>query len=277
MRLSEKVAVVVGTSPNIGSGIAEVLAREGAKLACIDFMESNALDCAKANEAAGGSAVGITCDVRVEAQVQAAIATVMKRFGRVDVLVNGVAIYNLKGVMEMTVDEFRNQIDVILTGAFLFTKHAARPMMDAKRGGSIIHIGSTEAYQGNPANVGYCTAKAGILSMARANAMEFAQHGIRVNSITPTATDPAESIERLQRWGRAPAAAPKDTRLISNPDLALRRMKLLPTRQGPSPADYGYAAAFLASDESKFSTGLDIRVDAGAVSKYWGWTDSTVI
>ena len=174
----------------------------------------------------------------------------------------------------MTVEEFRRQIDVMLSGAFLFTKHAAKVMIEGKRGGSIIHIGSTEAYQGNPMNVGYCTGKAGILSMARANAMELAPYGIRVNTITPTATDPAEMFERVTRWGR-PKMTERDSSLSSF-DLARRRMQLLPTKQGPSPADYGHAAAFLSSDEARFITGLDVRVDCGAVAKYWGWTEQTL-
>jgi NAD(P)-dependent dehydrogenase (short-subunit alcohol dehydrogenase family) len=274
MRLAGHVAIVVGTSPNIGGGIAEILASEGASVACVDANETNALDCAKGIAKRGGKAIGLKCDVRDEPNVAAVVAKTIETFGGVTVLVNGVATYNLKGILTMSVEEFRLQVDIMLTGAFIFTKHVATAMIAADRGGSIVHIGSTEAYQGNPQNVGYCTAKAGILSMARANAMEFAKHRIRVNTITPTATDPSESIERATRWGRD-ATEPRASTL-SSPDLARRRMKLLPGGQGPSPSDYGKAIAFLASDESKFITGLDIRVDAGALSRYWGWTDTTL-
>jgi NAD(P)-dependent dehydrogenase (short-subunit alcohol dehydrogenase family) len=267
-RLAGKVAIVTGTSPNIGGGIAEALAAAEAAVVCVDRDAANAVDCARAIETAGGRAIARTCDVRDEDQVRTVVADAVGAFGSVDVLVNGVAYYNMKGIREMSLAEFRDQVDLILCGVFVSTKVAAEAMIDGGRGGSIIHIASTEAHQGNPQNVAYTTAKAGLLNMARSNAMELVSYGIRVNTLTPTATDPTESAERAARWGR-----PKPD--VSG-HLAFRRMRLLPTGQGPSPSDYGAAAVFLASDESRFVTGTDLRVDAGAIARYWGWGDGTL-
>lgn len=268
MRLKDKVAIVTGTSPNIGGGIAEAFAREGAAVVCVDSDAANANDCARAIERLGGRALARTCDVRDEAAVTEVVAAASAAFGTVNVLVNGAVYYNMKGLLTMSLAEFRDQVDLILAGTFLFTKHVAAALVARRAPGSIIHLASTEGHQGNPQNVAYCTAKAGILNMTRANAMELVQYGIRVNSLTPTATDPSESVDRAERWGRP--------RWDVSGHVALRRGKLLPTGTPPSPSDYAYAAIYLASDEARYVTGTDLRVDAGAIARYWGWGEGTL-
>lgn len=260
-RLAGKTAIVTGVSPNIGGGIAEVMAAQGARLVCIDSDAANARDCASALTRAGAEAIGVTCNITEEAAVDAAIAKAIDRFRTIDVLVNAAAYYNMKGMLSMTPAEFRAQVDVILAGTFIMTRRVAQEMVRTARGGSIIHIASTEAHQGNPQNVAYCTAKAGLLNMTRANAMELAPHGIRVNSLTPTATDPHESVDRAERWGRP--------RWDVSDALPLRRAALLPLRRAPLPVDYAHAAVFLASDDARLITGIDLRVDAGAIAQYW--------
>ena len=140
----------------------------------------------------------MVCDVTDENQVKATIGRATDAFGGVDILVNGPVIFNRKGVLQMPLDEWRSQIDVILTGAFLFTKHVARLMIDQGRHGNMINILSTAGHQGEPGNVGYGTGKGGLMNFTRSVAMELAEFGIRVNSLTPTATDPAEGTERAK-------------------------------------------------------------------------------
>src|SRR5579863_1920741 len=112
MKLSGKVALVTGTSPNIGGGIAEGLAAEGAALVCVDARAENAADCARYIKSAGGRAVGITCDVTDEAQVIATVAAAREHFGGIDILVNNAAIFNKKGVIDMPIDEWGRQIEI---------------------------------------------------------------------------------------------------------------------------------------------------------------------
>jgi NAD(P)-dependent dehydrogenase (short-subunit alcohol dehydrogenase family) len=195
-----------------------------------------------------------------EAQVQAAVARAREVFG-VDILVNGAVIFNQKGVLDMPLAEWTQQLAVILTGTFLCTKYAAQLMIDQGRRGSIINIISTAGHQGEPWNIGYCTGKSGLLNFTRSAAMELAEYGIRVNSLTPTATDTAEGTARAAEWG-VPLRRP------SNP--SPRRRGFLsastpgvPLGKRPSPADYAHAAVFLASDEAAMITGTDLRVDAG--------------
>ena len=270
MKLEGKTALVTGTSPNIMGGIAEELAREGANLVCVDVREDYAAKCAAAIAAEGHDAIGVACDVTNEEQVLAAIAQATERFGGVDILVNGAAQFNFKGVLNMPVEEWRRQTDIILTGAFLFTKHVAHSMIEQNRKGNIINIISTAGHQGEPGNVGYGTAKAGLLNFTRSVAMELARYGIRVNSLTPTATDASEGRERAARWGVEDWPGPRLGQRASGllPD-ASRGAPLLKL---PVPSQYGKAAVFLASDDAEMITGFDLRVDAGAVSRYWIWS-----
>src|SRR5471032_1645384 len=96
MKLKDKVALVTGTSPNIGGGIAEGLAAEGASLVCVDASTANATDCAKYIAGTGSKAIGITCDVTDETQVAATVKKACEAFGRIDVLVNNAVIFNKK-------------------------------------------------------------------------------------------------------------------------------------------------------------------------------------
>jgi NAD(P)-dependent dehydrogenase (short-subunit alcohol dehydrogenase family) len=193
----------------------------------------------------------------------------LSAYGQVDVLVNNAAFFNKKGVLDMPPDEWRRQIDVILTGAFLCSQHAARAIVARGAGGAILNIISTADHQGEPRNIAYSTAKSGLLNFTRSAAMELAHHRIRVNSLTPTATDPAESFERARRWGRDVKAPPGLADAMEPYRLGV------PMQALPKPSDYAKAAAFLVSDEAAMITGADLRVDAGAVARYWAWTPGT--
>jgi NAD(P)-dependent dehydrogenase (short-subunit alcohol dehydrogenase family) len=269
MKLKDKVALVTGTSPNIGGGIAEALAAEGAALVCVDSRAENADDCARYISGNGSKAIAAICDVTDEQQVIAAVAAGHEAFGGIDILVNNAAFFNRKGVLGMTRDEWDRQLGVILTGAFLFTKHVAQSMIENKRKGSILNIISTAGHQGEPDNIAYCTAKCGLLNFTRSAAMELVGRGIRVNSLTPTATDPSESFERAARWGRK-RRDPAEIKQVMEPFRTR-----VPMQKLPSPSDYGRAAVFLASDDADMITGTDLRVDAGAVARYWAWDPSS--
>ena len=197
--------------------------------------------------------------------MKAAVDAALEAFGRIDILVNNAAFFNKKGVIDMSLDEWTRQTGVILGGAFLFTKHVCKAMIERSAGGSVINIVSTAGHQGEPGNIAYSTAKSGLLNFTRSAAMELVGHGIRVNSLTPTATDPAESFERAARWGRT----------VRKPEGLDRVMKPfrdgIPMKKLPVPSDYGSAAVFLASDDAAMITGTDLRVDAGAMARYWAW------
>jgi len=265
MKLEGRVAIITGTSPNIGGGISEGMAAVGAAIVCVDSREENARDCAHAIEGNGGRAIAVMCDVTDEVQVMTAIAKAREAFGGVDILVNNAAFFNRKGVLDMPFDEWQEQLAVIQGGAFLFTKHVAKSMIEQGRKGSIINIISTAGHQGEPRNIAYCTGKSGLLNFTRSAAMELVSYGIRVNSLTPTATDPSQSLARAARWGRKVPDASRVQQAFASFRSRVAMQKL------PSPSDYAQAAIFLASDDAGMITGMDLRVDAGAIGQYWAW------
>lgn len=266
MRLARKTVLITGVSPNIGGGIAEVLAVEGAAVVAVDARAENAEACAAYIESQGGRAMGLVCDVSVEEEVAATVDKALARFGHIDGLVNNAAFFTKGSAVDMPLDRWRRQLSVILDGSFLFTKYVARAMIERGGGGAMINVISTAGHQGEPDNLAYTTSKAGLLNFTRGVAMELAEHGIRVNSLTPTATDPRESVERAERWGTT-VTLPDNIAEIMAPFEAG-----VPLGRLPVPSDYGGAAAFLLSDDARMITGADLRVDGGAIARYWAWT-----
>ncbi|HYR70365.1 MAG TPA: SDR family oxidoreductase, partial [Candidatus Acidoferrum sp.] len=257
MRLAKKIAIVTGTSPNIGGGIAEGLAEEGATVVCVDVAADNATQCAEAIKRGGGEALGLACDVTDESQVEAMVASVRDAYGGVDILVNNAGILGGLSVLEMPIERWNRQIAVNLTGTFLCTKHVARLMVARQRRGSIVVVVSTAGHQGQAGNIAYSTSKSGLLNFTRAAAMDLARHGIRVNSLTPTATDTEEAADRAVAWGR-PRPEPRPG--------GLDFPKMVPMGKLPSPRHYARAVVFLVSDDAEMITGTDLRVDAGAIA-----------
>jgi NAD(P)-dependent dehydrogenase (short-subunit alcohol dehydrogenase family) len=258
-RLAGKVALVTGTSPNIGGIAASGFAEAGAKVACNDVRETVAADRVRRIEAAGGEAMAVPFDVTDADAVDAAVGAVVARWGRIDVLLNNAVQFNAKGVLDMPVEEFRRQLDIIVGGAFLVSQAVARSMITHDVQGSIICVLSTAAWQGQAGNIGYCSGKSAMINFVRSAAMELAPYGIRVNGFTPTATQPDEPKLR-ERFDAAAAAGPA------------RGMDFkgqVPMGRLPTPSDYVAPLVFLASEDSALVTGSNLSVDAGALAKYW--------
>ena len=260
-RLEGKVAIVTGASANIGGSLAAGLAAAGAKVVCTDMSAEVAAATVNRIEDAGGEAFAVTGDVTDPDHVADVVAQALERWRRIDVLVNNAVWFNQKGLFTMPLEEYRRQIDIILGGAFLFTRAVGQVMIDQQIAGSIINVLSTAAWQGQPGNIGYSTGKSGLINFTRSVAMELAEYGIRVNGFTPTATQPEDPklVARMAAMTSQPSAYPMDF-------TAQFPMKRLPT-----PSDYVPTVVFLASDDSRMITGSNITVDGGATAKYWPW------
>lgn len=265
-RLDGKVALVTGASANIGGTLAAGLAAEGARVLCTDLSADVAEASAEVIRQRGGEAEAMGLDVTDDAAVSAAVARAVERWGSLDVVVNNAVFFQQQGVLDMPYDDYLRQLEVILGGAFLVTRAAAGAMIEQGRGGSIVNVLSTAAWQGQPGNVGYSTGKSGLINFTRSVAMELAEHGIRVNGFTPTATVPSDPQARA-----ATEALMTRTGRYRN-DFAAQ----LPLGRLPTPEDYVGAVVYLASDESAMVTGTNITVDAGATAKYWPWTPHPV-
>jgi len=266
VRLDGKVAVVVGTSLNIGGAIASGMAAEGARVACNDLNPDAAEERTERIRSVGGQAMSIPGDATDEVGIQNLTENVLAKWGQIDILVNGAATFLTKGLLEISLEEYRKQVDVMVSGTLLWTQSVARSMISNGIPGSIINIVSGAGWQGQPGNIGYSTGKGALVNFTRSAAMDLAQYGIRVNSFSPTVTEPEEPelIERRRKRLEEAKDAPP-------PKLRLDYGGLLPMGRFPKPSDYVPAFIYLASDESMMVTGIDMTVDGGARAKYWPW------
>jgi NAD(P)-dependent dehydrogenase (short-subunit alcohol dehydrogenase family) len=215
--------------------------------------------CADRDEAAaravadpfGPAAVAVLCDVTDPAFAQHAVETASRRFGRLDGLVHNAAAPSIDGtVVDLDEAQWRRELDVSLTGAFLMGKFAV-PLIAAGGGGSVVLIASQFGHVATGQAVAYCAAKAGLIHLAKAMAVDHAAEGVRVNSLSPGAVATARL---LQRWPDLDAA-----------DAALGPAHLL--GRIARPGEIAAAAAFLLSSDASFVTGTDMLVDGGYAAR----------
>ena len=182
MQLKDKVALVTGAASGIGKAIAELYAREGAKVVIADLN----LDGANATaREIGADAMGVAMDVTDEAQVDAGFARVAEAWGGVDVLVSNAGIQIVEPVDQFEFAKWKKMLAIHLDGAFLTTRAALRQMYARGRGGSIIYMGSVHSKEASMLKAPYVTAKHGLVGLAKVVAKEGAKHGVRANVICP--------------------------------------------------------------------------------------------
>jgi 3-oxoacyl-[acyl-carrier protein] reductase len=189
-RLAGTAAIVTGSARNIGRVIALYLAEEGSAIV-VNGLSDKAAAQAVADEirAGGGRAVVQMGDVTREADAQALAQACVDAFGRIDFLICNPAIRRQTPFLEMTLEEWHQVLAVPLDGAFLTVKAAAPHMIRGGRGGAIVTLGGVSAFLGTRDRAHVCTAKAGLVGLTHALAMELAEHNIRVNCVAPGAID----------------------------------------------------------------------------------------
>jgi 3-hydroxybutyrate dehydrogenase len=185
MKLRNKVCIVTGAASGIGREIALRFAREGGKVAIADLNQAAAQAVADEISAGGGSAIAAAMDVTNEAQVNAAVAAVVKTWDGVDVLVSNAGIQIVHPIEEFPFADWKKMLAIHLDGAFLTTRACLPQMQRSGRGGSIIYMGSVHSKEASVLKSAYVTAKHGLIGLAKTVAKEGAQHGIRANVICP--------------------------------------------------------------------------------------------
>jgi len=185
MKLKDKSAIVTGAASGIGKDIALVYAREGAKVAIADLNLDAASATAKEIQAAGGKAIGVAMDVTNEQQVNDGVASVVKTFGSVDVLVSNAGIQIVHPIEEFSYAEWKKLLAIHVDGAFLTTRACIPYMYKSGRGGSVIYMGSVHSKEASMLKSAYVTAKHGLIGLAKVVAKEGAAHGVRANVICP--------------------------------------------------------------------------------------------
>ena len=183
-KLQDKIAFVTGAASGIGLAVAEIYAREGAKVAIADLNMAAAQAAAEKLKAKGQTAMAVAADVSDEGQVNAAVAAVVKAWGGVDILVSNAGIQIVHPLEEFSYAEWKKMIAIHLDGAFLTTK-ACLPHMYAKGSGSVIYMGSVHSKEASMLKSPYVAAKHGLIGLAKVIAKEGAKHKVRANVICP--------------------------------------------------------------------------------------------
>ncbi|WP_218127464.1 SDR family NAD(P)-dependent oxidoreductase [Belnapia rosea] len=247
--MAGKVAFITGAGTGIGRSTAELFAREGARVVIAEIDAPSGEGTAHRIQAAGGDAIAITTDVGEPSSIEAAIRQAVQHYGRLDVLHNnaGGSTSVDADVTQVPIEEFWRAIRLDLFGTFLGCRFGI-PEIIRSGGGSVINMASVVALMGFPGRDCYTAAKGGVAALTRSLAVEFGPQRVRVNAIAPTVT----LTERVRGLLAGSAAMQ-----------ALSATHLLGLGE---PADMAHAALYLASDESRITTGVILPVDSGLVT-----------
>ncbi|MDQ0269173.1 SDR family oxidoreductase [Cytobacillus purgationiresistens] len=240
--LKGKVAVVTGGGRGIGQTVSIGLAKAGAEI--VILCRSGAEETVKMIEDEGGKAYWIATDVTKEESVDAAFSEILNRSGAVNIVINNSGICMHQSTLEATVAEFREVIDVNLTGQFIVARAAGKVMIDRGIRGSIINVASMSGSIVNVPQIqcSYNASKAAVIHMTKSLAAEWAQYQIRVNSLSPGYVATTMSMDTSQEL--------KDT-----------WMKLVPMHRMANPEELMPAVLYLACDASGYTSGSDVIVD----------------
>jgi NAD(P)-dependent dehydrogenase (short-subunit alcohol dehydrogenase family) len=257
-RLDGKVAIVVGAG-SVGSGwgngraTAVIFAREGAKVFAVDRNADSLHETVAKTRAFGGEILTHLCDATDSKAVAAMVDACMKTHGRIDVPVNVVGGSAPGGPVELSEEAWQSQLDYNLSTVFLACKHVL-PVMVPQKSGAIVNISSTSGIRfSGSAQIGYAASKAGVIQFSRSVAVQYAPHGVRVNTVIPGQlhTPMVETRLARQRTGGDVDA------------LLKQRVARIPLGFAGDGRDTAHAALFLASEEARFITGAEIVVDGG--------------
>lgn len=244
-RLSGKAAIVTGGGRGLGRAIALALAGDGAAVTVAGRTRADLEAVAGEIVKLGHHARAVPTDVTDESAVQALIDRVLGEHGRIDILINNAGSILRKPTLEASAGEWREIVDVNLTGTYLCAVAAGRHMVRAGAG-KIVNLASIAGARGRAGMAAYCASKAGVINLTRALAVEWAPHGVHVNAIAPGQFDTEMG---------APVLSDRKARA----DLLAK----IPLHRIGQPAEIGPLAVFLSSGESDMITGEVIFIDAG--------------
>jgi len=252
LSLTGKTAMITGAGSGIGRGIALRLAEMGARVAVLDMNVGGADATTASIQKKGGSALTVVCDVRSQQSCRQATERALAAFHQIDILCNNAGIIVRKDAVALSEEEWDSVVDVTLKGVYLLS-HEVLPHMIRNGGGVIINTGSGWSVKGGPKAVAYCAAKAGVVNLTRAMAIDHGEHGIRVNCVCPGDIDTPMLASECQQLNEDPVEFTKE---------AANR----PLHRVGTPEDVANAVLFLASEMAQWITGASLVVDGGGLA-----------
>jgi meso-butanediol dehydrogenase/(S,S)-butanediol dehydrogenase/diacetyl reductase len=245
-RFSDTVVVITGAASGIGEGVARRFAAEGASLMLGDI-DADGLD--RLAQSLGDAVAILPTDVADRAACAALVHAAVDRFGRIDVLVNNAGVDHLGKLDEGEFSEFTKVIETDLYGVVHMSRAAIAHLREAK--GCIVNVSSVSGLGGDWNHSFYCAAKGAVTNFTRALAMDEARNGVRVNAVNPSLTYTALTAGMKEQ-----------------PDLIAKFEERIPLGRGAEPNDIAGVVAFLASDDARFVTGVNLPVDGGLTASY---------
>jgi NAD(P)-dependent dehydrogenase (short-subunit alcohol dehydrogenase family) len=253
VRLAQQVAIVTGATSGIGRAIALLFAKEGAQIAVIGRDAARGEQTCQEIEALGQRAVFIPTEITEEKDVEEMVATTLAEFGQIDILVNNAGVVFPGSVIDTDLETWRKIYDVNVTGAYLASRYVIPHMLERQRG-AILNISSEAGLKGLKERAAYCTAKAALIGLTKAMAVDHSPDGIRVNALCP-GTVLTPMVQNL---------------LDENPDPDALMERFLSRRCTTflgTPEEVAQAALYLVSPEARYTTGAVLAVDGGASAK----------
>lgn len=249
-RLDGKVTLISGGAKGQGAVEARLFVREGAKVVFGDILDDDGKRVEAEIRATGGAATYVHLNVTREADWQAAVATAVQTYGKLNVLVNNAGILLRAKIEEMNEADWDRIMAVNVKGVFLGTKHAI-PAMRQAGGGSIVNISSTAGLVASPGQTAaYIATKGAVRLFTKATAIQHAKENIRCNSVHP-----------------GPIATDMIKDMLGSPAMLEQRMRRLPMGRVGTPDDVAYGVLYLASDESSYVTGSELVIDGGTTAE----------
>jgi NAD(P)-dependent dehydrogenase (short-subunit alcohol dehydrogenase family) len=255
LELDDRVAVVTGAARGIGAATASLLAERGATVVLLDRDGRGVEALAAEIAAAGGRALGLHADVADREAVDGAFARVLGEYGRCDVLVVNHTVHACGSVTDTEPFEWELTMAANVGGAYLCAR-AALPSMVARGGGAIVGLGSDCVIRSCRGAAAYVASKAAAVALMRSIAVDYAEHGVRANTVTPGATDTPGLREAFAATGR-------DVQ-----ESLVRAALQSPLGRLAVPGDVAEAVAFLCSARARFITGAELVVDGGMTLDY---------
>jgi NAD(P)-dependent dehydrogenase (short-subunit alcohol dehydrogenase family) len=252
LSLESKVAVITGSGSGIGRGIALRLSEMGAAVVVLDIDSEKGQATARTITERAGRATFASCDVRSAEDCRRAVEAAIVSFGRVDILCNNAGVIVRKSVVDLGEEEWDLALDVTLKGIFLLSREVI-PHMAKNGGGVIVNTGSGWSIKGGPQAASYCAAKAGVLNLTRAMAIDHGRSNIRVNCICPGDID-------------TPMLRSECAQLGADPTAFLKEAANRPLARIGTPEDVASAVLFLVSEMAAWITGTQLVVDGGGLA-----------